>query len=328
MQQALDAILARATEEVAQVQTTHDLAQLKAVFLGKSGEITQLLRQLGRLLADERKAAGAQINITKQAVQALFFNRESDIKELALTERLAAETIDVTLPVSPDPMARLHPLTTTQERAMELFSSMGFRVASGPDIETQAYNFDALNIPENHPARAMQDTFYIDDTHLLRTQTSPVQIREMREHGVPIRLIAPGRVYRCDSDQTHTPMFHQMEGLMIDKDITFAQLKTLLQHFFNRFFDREMRLRFRASYFPFTEPSAEVDVWMPEKNAWLEVLGCGMVHPNVLREVSVDPDEYVGFAFGMGLDRLAMLYYGITDLRSLFANELAFLSQF
>lgn len=328
MEQALEAIVSRAQAEIAQVHTAHDLAQLKAVFLGKSGDVTQLLRGLGKLPPEERREMGAQINITKQAIQALFNERDAAMKEAALNERLASEKIDVTLPGCSDPSARLHPLTIVQARATELFSAMGFRVAHGPDIETQANNFDALNIPANHPARAMQDTFYLDGEHVLRTQTSPVQVREMKAHGVPIRLISPGRVYRCDSDQTHTPMFHQMEGLMIDEDLTFGQLKTLLQDFFTRFFDREVKLRFRASYFPFTEPSAEVDLWMPQTESWLEVLGCGMVHPNVLEAVDVDPDRYLGFAFGLGLDRLAMLYYGISDLRLLFANDMAFLSQF
>ncbi len=328
MEDDLQGLLKQLKEGAQEASSEQDLEQLKVRYFGKKGELTTVLRQMGKVAAKDRPRIGQLVNTVRDEMQTVLTGREKVLGAELMAAKLEAEKIDLTLPGRGAARGNLHPLTQVRARVALLFSTMGFRVAEGPEIESEYYNFEALNIPANHPARAMQDTFYIDGQHLLRTQTSPVQIREMQKNGAPIRLIAPGRVYRRDSDQTHTPMFHQVEGLLVDKSCSFGQLKGLLQDFMRQFFGEELELRFRPSYFPFTEPSAEVDIRSPKTGEWLEVLGCGMVHPNVLRQVDLDPDEYIGFAFGMGLDRLAMLYYGIPDLRMMFANDLQFLQQF
>ncbi len=303
------------------------LDDIRVQFLGKKGELTAQLKQLGALSAEDRPAAGQAINQAKQQVQAALQTRRETLDAQALALELSAGAVDVTLPGRGQRLGGLHPVTRTQERIESIFRAAGFSVRTGPEIEDEAHNFNALNIPDNHPARAMHDTFYFPSGKLLRTHTSPVQVREMTQHGAPIRLIAPGRVYRCDSDQTHTPMFHQVEGLVVDRGVSFANLKAVLHEFVERFFERDAELRFRPSYFPFTEPSAEVDV-LSESGRWLEILGCGMVHPNVLRNVGIDPEEFTGYAFGVGVERLAMLRYGVDDLRLFFDNDLQFLRQF
>lgn len=321
-------VLVQSAEEAS--ATAADLVELDAVrvdFLGKKGKLTSLMKQLGSLPADERPAAGQAINSAKQRVSELLNVRRSALEDAALVERLAADAIDVTLPGRGLSRGSRHPVSRAMARIEQIFRNAGFGVRSGPEIEDDFHNFTALNIPDDHPARAMHDTFYFPGGNLLRTHTSPVQIRSMVAEGVPIRIIAPGRVYRCDSDQTHTPMFHQVEGLVIDRGVSFANLKAILHQFVESFFERDAELRFRASYFPFTEPSAEVDVLWSE-GKWLEILGCGMVHPNVLEAVGVDSREYTGYAFGMGVERLAMLRYGVTDLRTFFDNDLRFLQQF
>jgi phenylalanyl-tRNA synthetase alpha chain len=313
-----------------EIDAAADLAALDAVrvaYLGKKGEITAQLKTLGQLPADERSAAGQEINKAKQAVQQALTTRREALESAALEARLAADAVDVTLPGRGMSVGGYHPVTRAMLRIERIFRHAGFGVRSGPEIEDDFHNFTALNIPDNHPARAMHDTFYFPGGDLLRTHTSPVQIRSMVTEGAPIRIIAPGRVYRCDSDQTHTPMFHQVEGLVVDEDVSFAHLKAVLHQFVEAFFERDAELRFRPSYFPFTEPSAEVDVSWGE-GKWLEILGCGMVHPNVLEAAGVDPDKYTGYAFGMGVERLAMLRYGVTDLRTFFENDLRFLRQF
>lgn len=304
------------------------LDQVKARFLGKSGALTELRKGLANLDPAERPKAGARFNEVKGSIEALLSARREAIQAEALAAKLEQETLDVTLPGRDVASGGLHPVTKTLERVTELFRSMGFDVADGPEIETDFYNFSALNQPEDHPARSMHDTFYIEgEKHLLRTHTSPIQIHYMQAHRPPIRVIAPGRVYRVDSDATHSPMFHQLEGLWIDETATFADLKGVVREFLRTFFEIEdLEVRFRPSYFPFTEPSSEID--MTFKDGWLEIGGCGMVHPQVLRNVDIDPDRYQGFAFGMGLDRLAMLRYGVTDLRLFFEGDLRFLRQF
>lgn len=306
----------------------NDLELIKAKYLGKSGSLNALLKTLGSLPADERKTVGAHINQEKNRLQAALSNKKNALEEEKLHAQLATEALDVTLPARGCATGGLHPVTLTLQRIVELFHSMGFEVADGPEIENDFYNFQALNIPENHPARAMQDTFYVENGDVLRTHTSPIQIRYMQEKKEPpIRIIAPGRVYRVDSDATHSPMFHQAEGLWVEEGVSFADLKAVFTDFIRRFFERDdLQVRFRPSFFPFTEPSAEIDI-MGEKG-WLEVGGCGMVHPNVLKNVDIDPEKYTGFAFGIGLDRFAMLRYGINDLRLFFDNDLNFLKQF
>ena len=304
-----------------------DLETVRVAYLGKKGEFTRQLRELGGLPAEERPAAGQRINAARQIFSDLLAERRVELERAALSAELAAGSIDVTLPGRGRPRGGLHPVTRTLRRIVRLFDYAGFAVHTGPEIEDEFHNFTALNIPENHPARAMHDTFYLHSGKLLRTHTSPVQIRAMQDDGVPIRLIAPGRVYRCDSDLTHTPMFTQVEGLVIDRDLSFANLKSVLYEFVSGFFEREVDLRFRPSYFPFTEPSAEVDV-LSESGKWLEILGCGMVHPNVLRNVDVDPSQFRGYAFGVGVERLAMLRYGVQDLRMFFESDMRFLEQF
>lgn len=331
MQKELDAILDDAKSAILESQDPSHIQQLRVKYLGKKGQLTEMLKQLGQLDPIERPKVGQSINAVKEAVQELLTTQEIKLKDAVLFAKLAAETIDVTLPGRGQVQGGMHPVTRVRERVVSLFASMGFTVAEGPEIEDVYHNFTALNFVDHHPAKESQDTFYFPDGSLLRTHTSPVQVRVMETHRPPLRVITPGRVYRRDSDLTHTPMFHQLEGLVVDKHCTFADLKGLLQTFLNLFFERDVPLRFRPGYFPFTEPSAEVDIaWETDdqEQKWLEVLGCGMVHPNVLRNVNIDPQEYTGFAFGIGLDRLAMLRYGISDLRMMFENDLRFLSQF
>jgi phenylalanyl-tRNA synthetase alpha chain len=326
--QDLEKLVAEATALFAGIDDADALEQAKARYLGKSGALTELLKGLGKLPAAEKPAAGARINVAKQALEQALNEQRERIAERALESRLSEESIDVTLPGRGRGMGGLHPVSRTMERIEQLFRSIGFDVADGPEIETDFYNFTALNQPENHPARSMHDTFYLaDGKHLLRTHTSPIQIRYMEKNQPPIRVIAPGRVYRVDSDATHSPMFHQVEGLWIDEHISFANLKGVLVDFFRRFFeDDSLQIRFRPSFFPFTEPSAEID--MSFGDGWLEVGGCGMVHPNVLRNVNIDSERYQGFAFGLGPDRLTMLRYGVNDLRLFYENDLRFLKQF
>ncbi len=304
------------------------LEQVKARFLGKSGSLTELRKGLASLSPEERPKAGARFNEVKGSIEQLLAQRREAIQARALAARLEQETIDVTMPGRDRASGGLHPVTRTLDRVTTLFRSMGFDVADGPEIETDFYNFTALNQPEDHPARSMHDTFYLEgEQHLLRTHTSPIQIHYMQKHRPPVRVIAPGRVYRVDSDATHSPMFHQLEGLWVDETATFSDLKGVVREFLRNFFEIEdLEVRFRPSYFPFTEPSAEID--MTFKDGWLEIGGCGMVHPQVLRNVDIDPERYQGFAFGMGLDRLAMLRYGVNDLRLFFDGDLRFLRQF
>jgi phenylalanyl-tRNA synthetase alpha chain len=326
--QDLDAIVKDALTVFAGIGDADALEQIKAQYLGKSGTLTELLKGLGKLPAAERPAMGARINAAKQALENALNEQRERIQNTRLEAKLKEEALDVTLPGRGMGFGGLHPVSRTLERVETLFHSLGFEVADGPEIETDYYNFTALNQPENHPARSMHDTFYLaGGKHLLRTHTSPIQVRYMKTHKPPIRIIAPGRVYRVDSDATHSPMFHQVEGLWIDEQITFANLKGVVTEFFRRFFEREdLLVRFRPSFFPFTEPSAEIDMSFGE--GWLEIGGCGMVHPSVLANVSIDSQQFQGFAFGMGLDRLTMLRYGVNDLRLFFANDLRFLKQF
>jgi len=289
--------------------------------------LTALLKGLGKLSNEERPAQGARINQVKQAIEAALQQRRDALSQARLAARLAAESLDVTLPGRGIGAGGLHPVTRTLQRIEQLFHSLGFAVSSGPEIEHDFYNFTALNIPANHPARAMHDTFYLDPEHVLRTHTSPVQIRYMEAHQPPLKIISPGRVYRVDSDATHSPMFHQVEGLWVDEQVSFANLKGVVQDFLQRFFEEDgLQVRFRPSFFPFTEPSAEMD--MSWKGGWLEIGGCGMVHPNVLKHVNIDSEKYLGFAFGLGVERLAMLRYGVNDLRQFYESDLRFLKQF
>ena len=312
------------------IEAAADVATLDAVrvdFMGKKGKLTDLLKGLGKLSNEERPLAGQKINVAKQEIQQLISVKSDALKLAEMNAKLAIEAVDVTLPGIAQNVGNMHPVSRTIERIESFFGELGFAVKTGPEVEDGFHNFDALNIPANHPARADHDTFYFNPDVMLRTQTSGVQIRTMEVEKPPIRIISPGRVYRNDYDQTHTPMFHQVEGLMVDKNVSFTELKGILHDFLNHFFEKDLTVRFRPSYFPFTEPSAEVDV-MGENGKWLEVLGCGMVHPNVLKSVGIDPEEYTGFAFGMGVERLTMLRYGVNDLRSFFENDLRFLKQF
>ena len=327
---------------LAAVEATADLRALDEVrvqYLGKKGEISALLKGLGALSAEERPAAGARINVGRDAVQEAIETRKQALENAALDAKLAGERIDVTLPGRGEQAGALHPVTRTRRRIEDFFARLGYDVAEGPEVEDDFHNFEALNIPGHHPARAMHDTFYFGDGRLLRTHTSPVQIRVMENGKPPFRIIAPGRVYRCDSDLTHTPMFHQVEGLLVDEKVSFADLRGTVAAFLQAFFEvDDLPVRFRPSYFPFTEPSAEVDIGcvicsskgcrVCKQSGWLEVMGCGMVHPKVLAHGGVDPDKYSGFAFGMGVERLAMLRYGVTDLRMFFENDVRFLKQF
>ena len=337
----LENILNDALQQFATINQAAELEQVKARYLGKDGSLTALLKGLGKLAAEERPAAGARINEIKQQIEAALQARRDEMQRRELNAKLAAESLDVTLPGRGAGVGGLHPVTRTLERIETLFRSIGYEVAQGPEIESDFYNFTALNIPKDHPARAMHDTFYIDEKHVLRTHTSPIQIRYMQAHMAQyrdnatmpdIRIIAPGRVYRVDSDATHSPMFHQIEGLWIGERVSFADLKGVIADFLRNYFETtEMQVRFRPSFFPFTEPSAEIDLAFtsgPRQGRWLEVAGCGMVHPNVLGHVGIDSEKYVGFAFGFGVERLAMLRYGVGDLRLFFENDLQFLKQF
>lgn len=342
--QSLLELMGTAHEQISSASNLASLDQIRVQYLGKMGLITEQLKQLGQLPVEARKTAGQEINLAKQSLANAIDLRRESLQAEALNLRLEAESVDVTLPGRGMDTGGLHPVTLTIQRMQAIFAQLGFALAEGPQIEDDFHNFTALNVPANHPARAMQDTFYLEnfgteEPLLLRTHTSSVQIRYMEAHQPPIRIIAPGRVYRCDSDMTHSPMFHQVEGLMVDKDITFADLKGILDEFFRAFFeDDAIKMRFRASFFPFTEPSAETDITcvhchgtgcrVCKQTGWLEVMGCGMVHPNVLKHVGIDSEQYTGFAFGMGVERLAMLRYQMNDLRVLFENDVRFLRQF
>lgn len=335
----LQDVLKLAQQAVADASELQALDEVRVQYLGKKGEFTAQLKQLGQLPAEERKAAGQQINDAKRAFQETLEQRKQVLESAQLDAQLVADAVDVSLPGRGQKPGGLHPVSRTMLRIKELFSGLGFDVAEGPEIEDDFHNFEALNIPSHHPARAMHDTFYFDANTLLRTHTSPVQVRAMENGEPPLRLIAPGRVYRCDSDLTHTPMFHQVEGLMVDTDVSFADLMGTLDRFLRLFFENEkLQTRFRPSYFPFTEPSSEVDIQcvmcegegcrVCSHTGWLEVLGCGMVHPEVFRHVGIDNEKFTGYAFGMGVERLAMLRYGVNDLRLFFENDIKFLKQF
>ncbi|MEH6634262.1 MAG: phenylalanine--tRNA ligase subunit alpha [Halioglobus sp.] len=334
----LEPLANEAKAAIAAAKDGATLEQLRVDYLGKKGQITGLLKGLGALSAGERPKAGALINVVKQELQELIGVRKATLEAAAVAAQLAAETIDVTLPGRGQSSGGIHPVTRTMERMEDFFAAIGFEVVEGPEIEDDYHNFEALNIPAHHPARAMHDTFYVDEHTVLRTHTSPVQVRVMESQEPPLRIICPGRVYRCDSDLTHTPMFHQVEGLLIDEHSSFADLKGLIEDFLRMFFERELEVRFRPSYFPFTEPSAEVDIQcvicggdgcrVCSHTGWLEVMGCGMVHPKVFEYSNIDTEKYTGFAFGMGVERLAMLRYGVNDLRLFFDNDLRFLEQF
>lgn len=334
----LPQLVAEAKAAVSTAKEQSALDQIRVQYLGKKGAITQLLKGLGKVDPADRPAAGAKINEAKEEVQQFIEARKGEMDAEVLNARLAEETIDVTLPGRGQKTGGLHPVTKTLQRMEDFFTSIGYDVAEGPEIEDDYHNFEALNIPSHHPARAMHDTFYFDAHTLLRTHTSPVQVRVMEQGNLPIRIICPGRVYRCDSDITHTPMFHQMEGLLIDEKVSFADLKGTVEQFLQVFFEKDLGVRFRPSFFPFTEPSAEVDIECVMCNGkgcrvcshtgWLEIMGCGMVHPDVLKASNVDPDRYQGFAFGMGVERLAMLRHGVNDLRLFFENDMRFLKQF
>lgn len=339
----LDAILSEAEAQISAAQDANILDTVRVEFMGKKGRMTELLKGLGKLSNEERPAAGQKINIVKQQIQKAIQSRGEFLRLQELNAKLASETIDVSLPGRSTELGGLHPVTRTINRIEGFFADLGFSVKTGPEIEDGFHNFDALNIPANHPARADHDTFYFNPDVMLRTQTSGVQIRTMEVEKPPLRIISPGRVYRNDYDQTHTPMFHQVEGLMVDEGISFADLKGVLTHFLQQFFETNLKIRLRPSYFPFTEPSAEVDIScvfcaddsgaaqgcrICKQSGWIEILGCGMVHPEVFNHVGIDAEKYTGFAFGMGVERLAMLRYGIEDLRMLFDNDLTFLEQF
>ena len=334
----LDALVSQALEAVQQAADINALEQLRVQYLGKKGELTQVMKTLGNIPAEERPKVGAMVNTAKERVQSVLNARKAEMEAAALNAKLAAERVDVTLPGRGQTTGGLHPVTRTMERIEEFFSRVGYAVAEGPEVEDDYHNFEALNIPGHHPARAMHDTFYFNANTLLRTHTSPVQVRTMESQKPPIRIICPGRVYRCDSDLTHSPMFHQVEGLLVDREVSFADLRGTIAEFLQVFFEKELEVRFRPSFFPFTEPSAEVDIQcvmcsgsgcrVCKQTGWLEVMGCGMVHPKVFRSAGIDPEQYQGFAFGMGVERLAMLRYGVNDLRLFFDNDLRFLAQF
>lgn len=320
-----------ALADIARAPTLEALEALRVALLGKSGQVTALLKSLGALPPEQRKAAGEGINQARDRIGAALAERKVVLEQAALDARLASERIDVTLPGHRADTGTVHPVSRTIERLTAIFAGLGYSVADGPEIEDDWHNFEALNFPPHHPARAMHDTFYFGDGRLLRTHTSPVQVRAMLGRQPPLRVIAAGKVYRSDSDQTHTPMFHQVEGFVVGEGVSFAELKGTLHALVRAFFERDFEMRFRPSYFPFTEPSAEVDIaWQQPDGStrWLEVLGCGMVHPNVLRNCGIDPETHTGFAFGLGVERFAMLRYGVNDLRSFFDNDVRFLRQF
>ncbi len=325
---AVARLLKEAELAVAEAASLDQLDVARVKYLGRKGLLTTYLKQLGNIPVADRPQIGKEVNDAKRRVLAAIEVRQSTLETDNVNARLVTDKIDVTLPGRGDALGHLHPLSRTLRRVTKILVRAGFEVRTGPDIEDEHYNFTALNMPENHPARNMHDTFYLRSLKkLLRTHTSPVQIHAMEQHGAPLKVIAPGRVYRCDSDLTHTPMFTQVEGLAIDHGVSFANLKSVIDGFVSEFFEREVKLRFRPSYFPFTEPSAEVDI-LSETGRWLEILGCGMVHPNVLKQGGVNPEQYSGYAFGMGIERLAMLRYQVDDLRSFFENDLRFLNQF
>jgi len=334
----LEEILAQSLAELASAADLNRLDQIRVHYLGKKGLFTEQMKTLGALPPEQRKLAGQAINQAKDRFQERLEHQKTALEAAALAARLASESIDVTLPGRNPSVGGLHPVTTTLRRIGKIFGGVGFKVVEGPEIEDDYHNFTALNIPAHHPARAMHDTFYFDAHTVLRTHTSPVQIRVMTSETPPLKVIAPGRVYRCDSDLTHTPMFHQVEGFLVDTDVSFADLKGVVYEFLSAFFEKDIRVRFRPSYFPFTEPSAEVDIEcvicggegcrVCKQTGWLEVMGCGMIHPEVFKSVNIDGERYTGFAFGMGVERLAMLRYGINDLRLFFENDLKFLAQF
>ena len=334
----IDSLSSGAIREIEACTGLSDLEQIRVRLLGKKGELTNLLKNLGSMDPESRRSAGAVINAAKDRLTTALDARRDELQAAELSKQLAAETIDVTLPGRGQTMGGFHPVTRVRQRIEMIFRNAGFDIVDGPEIEDDWHNFAALNIPDNHPARAMHDTFYFGDGRLLRTHTSPVQVRAMREMKAPLRVIAPGRVYRCDSDMTHTPMFHQVEGLVVDENISFANLKAVLHEFMKSFFEADVSMRLRPSYFPFTEPSAEVDIScvacsgkgcrVCKQTGWLEVAGCGMVHPNVLKAVDIDPEKFTGYAFGMGVERLTMLRYKINDIRLYFENDLNFLRQF
>lgn len=334
----LTALLEQTRQAIAAATDSAALENIRVQALGKKGDITEFLKNLGQVPPEQRRELGQIANQAKQELQNLIETRREALQQAQWDSKIANESLDVTLPGRTASQGGLHPITRTLERIETIFRQMGFDIKEGPEVENDYYNFAALNIPEHHPARAAHDTFYFGDGRLLRTHTSNVQIRAMENTKPPFRFIAPGRVYRCDSDQTHTPMFHQVEGLYVDEGVSFADLKGILHEFLQHFFEKSLELRFRPSYFPFTEPSAEVDVQcvicqgkgcrVCSQTGWLEILGCGMVHPNVFKAVGIDPERYTGLAFGMGYDRLTMLRYGIDDLRLMFENDLRFLEQF
>ena len=328
----IDQLVSAAKEQIVGCQDLQSLEEIKVAYLGKKGTLTAELKNLGTLSAEERPERGKLINIAKQAISGALNARREQLKQSALANTLEAERIDVTLPARGVKRGGAHPVSLVMTRIEDIFERAGFQVAEGPEVEDDYHNFEALNIPAHHPARAMHDTFYFGDGSLLRTHTSPVQVRVMEAAQPPHRIIAPGRVYRCDYDQTHAPMFHQVEGLLVDRHVTMSDLKGILLAFFQTFFEQDdLQMRFRPSYFPFTEPSAEVDIKLGSAHGfseWLEVAGCGMVHPNVLSAVNIDPNDYKGFAFGMGVERMAMLRYGVNDLRLFFENDIQFLQQF
>lgn len=334
----LEDVLMHAQGELAAADSLSVLDQVRVHYVGKKGLITERMKTLGNLPPDERKEAGALINHARDQFNAALEARKSLLEAQELEQRLSRETIDVTLPGRGQQTGGLHPVTLTLQRISELFARIGFESVEGPEVEDDFHNFEALNIPASHPARAMHDTFYFDEHTLLRTHTSPVQVRVMESRTPPLRVIAPGRVYRCDSDLTHTPMFHQVEGFLVDRNVSFADLRGVLYEFLTLFFEKDVQVRFRPSYFPFTEPSAEVDIEcvicggggcrVCKQTGWLEVMGCGMIHPKVFGFVDIDPETYTGFAFGLGVERMAMLRYGINDLRLFFENDLKFLKQF
>lgn len=338
MHQDLQQIQLQAQAEIEACEELSSLDAIRVKYLGKKGELTNILKSLGKLSAEERPKVGGAVNEVKELLVDLLNGKREAFNEAELSKKLAGEKIDVTLPGRGNSRGSLHPVTKTFARVEAFFTQMGFDVRSGPEIEDDEHNFEALNIPKNHPARAMQDTFYFGDGRLLRTHASPSQVRAMREQEAPLRVIAPGRVYRCDFDMTHTPMFHQVEALMVDEGLRFSDAKGVILDFFKAFFECDIKARYRPSYFPFTEPSAEVDIQCVHcqgegcrtcgHSGWLEVMGCGMVHPRVLEMSNIDSERYTGFAFGLGVDRLAMLRYGIPDLRAFFENDLRFLKQF
>ena len=316
-----------AKSAVSEIANSADLQQMRVTLTGKKSALTGWSKQMGKLDADSKKTLGGWLHQVRTQITDTLNAQQQALEEAALTAKLNAERVDITLPARGQQKGQLHPVTMTAQRMQQFFMQAGFNVATGPEVESDYYNFEALNIPSHHPARAMHDTFYFDAHYLLRTHTSPVQIRTMEAGEPPIRIICPGRVYRCDSDQTHSPMFHQLEGLMVTEHTTFAELKGLINEFLEAFFGKRLTVRFRPSFFPFTEPSAEVDI-LADNGKWLEVMGCGMVHPKVLTNCGIDSEKYTGFAFGMGIERFAMLYYGIDDLRLFFQNDVRFLRQF